>query len=49
MKRILFLLIALLLCTVALYACGHTHEYGEWEQTVAPGCASEGEEVRKCA
>ena len=49
MKRILFLLIALLLCTVALYACGHTHEYGEWEQTVAPGCVSEGEEVRKCA
>ncbi len=57
MKKILILTLILLL-SLALASCGssdekdgtldHTHAYGEWSVSVAPGCDTVGEEKRVC-
>ena len=56
MKKILTLLMLLTLCLFAFFACNegdnpppHTHEYGEWAETLAPTHSAQGEETRTCA
>jgi len=51
MKRISIVLIALI--TLAFIGCGgddnkHTHEWGEWVETIAPTCTAAAVETRVC-
>ena len=48
-KKIGVVLVLLLIIAMALSACGHTHEFGEWTITKAATCTEDGERERTCS
>lgn len=47
MKRFISILLILGLL-LGVTACGHTHEFGNWEESKAATCTEKGEQLRKC-
>ena len=47
LKKNICLLLALIMIA-NLTACGHSHEFGDWEESKAATCTEKGEQIRRC-